>query len=111
MEMMTKTEMGVDDQDRDGVNDKDRDGVNDKDRDGVNDKDRDGVNDKDRDGVNDEDRDGLRNVCMLSIQPHDAASSLEYFIKFNRPESLKLHISHSIVTRYVTTDVSCNTGR
>jgi len=43
MELMMKTEMGVDDEGRDGVND------------------------KDRDGVDNEDRDGLRNVCMHAI--------------------------------------------
>ena len=41
--------------------------------------DRDGVDDEDRDGVDDEERDGLRNVCLLVIQPLDAAGSLRIF--------------------------------
>jgi hypothetical protein len=44
----------------------------------VDDEDRDGV-DENRDGVDDKVRDGLRNVCLLTIQPPDTASSLRIF--------------------------------
>ena len=54
-------------------------------------------------------------VCEMSVcTPFNHLKQLpagEYFIEFNRSGSLKLYISHNIVTRYVTTDVSCNIGR
>jgi hypothetical protein len=35
----------------------------------------------------------------------------EYFIEFQRTGNLKFQKSHSIVTRYVTSDISCNIDR
>jgi hypothetical protein len=56
-----------------------RQGVDCEETDGVDDEGRDGVDDEDTDGVDDKERDGLRNVCLITIQPPDTASSLGIF--------------------------------